>query len=235
MGLGGKTITTWEEMKTTFLDKYQDYCKSRDVKEEIFKIVQKEDENMEDFLERFNYSLQRSGHNDLDKDILKIIFLRALREDSLELLNMVGKGDISKSDFDTICELCIQCSRGAARQRQGTRITKPSDSGVTKIELGNLLEDLRTDILNTLTSQMDLLQEKQKQIESEKSMAVFCPRCRKKHSQHECPLNTICAICEQNHETSECPSLPGLKVIFQGADKEKDQLYFMGPKKPWQP
>ena len=53
-GLGRKNITTWEEMKTTFLDKYQDYCKSRDVKEDIFKIVQKEDENMEDFLERFN-------------------------------------------------------------------------------------------------------------------------------------------------------------------------------------
>ena len=75
MGLGGKTITTWEEMKTTFLDKYQDYFKSRDVKEDIFKIMQKEDENMEEFLEHFNYSLQRSGHNDLDKDILKIIFL----------------------------------------------------------------------------------------------------------------------------------------------------------------
>ena len=92
MGLGGKTVTTWEEMKTTFLDKYQYYCKSRDVKEEIFKIMHKENENMEDFLERFNYSLQRSGHNDIDKDILKIIFLRSLREDSLELLNMVGKG-----------------------------------------------------------------------------------------------------------------------------------------------
>jgi len=28
MGLRGRTITTWEEMKTTFLEKYQDYCKS---------------------------------------------------------------------------------------------------------------------------------------------------------------------------------------------------------------
>jgi hypothetical protein len=43
--------------------------------------VEKEDENMEDVLERFNYSLQRSRHNDIDKDILKIMFLRALRED----------------------------------------------------------------------------------------------------------------------------------------------------------
>ena len=93
-------------MKEAFLEKYQDYCKSRDIKEEIFKFVQKEDENMEDCVE-FKYILQRSGHSDLDKDILKIILLPALREDSLQLLNIVGKQDISKEDFDTICDYCI--------------------------------------------------------------------------------------------------------------------------------
>lgn len=33
------------------------------------------------------------------------------------------------------------------------------------------------------------------------------------------------------------PSLPRLKEVFQGASEENavDQLYFMGPKKPWQP
>ena len=96
MGLGGKYITTWDDMKTIFLEKYRDYSKSRDVKEEIFKIMQKEDENMEDFVECFKYSLHRSGHSDLDKDILKIIFLQALREEPLELLNVVGNRDISK-------------------------------------------------------------------------------------------------------------------------------------------
>ena len=51
---------------------------------------------MEDCVERFKYLLQRSGHSNLDKDILKIILLRAQREDSLKLLNIVGKGDVSK-------------------------------------------------------------------------------------------------------------------------------------------
>lgn len=46
-------------MKMIFLEKYQDYCKSLDVKEIFFKIMQKEDENMEDFVEHFQYSLQR--------------------------------------------------------------------------------------------------------------------------------------------------------------------------------
>ena len=69
-------ITSWEGKKEAFLEKYQDYCNSHDIKEEIFKFSQKEDENMEDCVERFKYILQRSGHSDLDKDILKIILLR---------------------------------------------------------------------------------------------------------------------------------------------------------------
>ena len=33
MGLGGRSITTWQEMRTTFLENYKDYCKARDIKE----------------------------------------------------------------------------------------------------------------------------------------------------------------------------------------------------------
>lgn len=74
---------------------------------------------MEEFMECFKYSLQRSSHSDLDKDILKLIFLWVLREESLEIVNVVGKGDISKEYFDTICVLYTKCSHGAARHRQG--------------------------------------------------------------------------------------------------------------------
>ena len=54
MGVGGSMITSREGMKEFFLEKYQDYCKSRDIKEEIFKFAQKEDENMEDCVEYLN-------------------------------------------------------------------------------------------------------------------------------------------------------------------------------------
>jgi hypothetical protein len=91
MGLGGSTISTWDDMRTTFLGKYQDYCKSRNIKEELFKFAQKEDESLKDCVERFKYTLQRSGHSDLDKEILKIILLRSFRDDSMELLNILGK------------------------------------------------------------------------------------------------------------------------------------------------
>ena len=112
MRLGGKTISSWDAMKEVFLEKYQDYFKSCDIKEDIFKFVQKEDENMEDCVERFKYILQSLGHSDLDKYILKIILLRELREDSLQILNIVGKGDVSKEEFDTICEYSLSVHRG---------------------------------------------------------------------------------------------------------------------------
>ena len=38
MGLGEYTIKTWEQMKSTFLKKNQDYCKSKDAKNNIFKM-----------------------------------------------------------------------------------------------------------------------------------------------------------------------------------------------------
>ena len=85
-----------------------------------------------------------------------------------------------------------------------------------KVEIRNLLDNLRMDILSTLSTQMDTLQVKQKQLELDRTMAIFYPMCRKKHPERECPLNSIeeCAICELNHATSSCPSLPGLKAVF---------------------
>jgi hypothetical protein len=48
--------TWWEKyyyrdvMKQAFLKKYQDYSKARDLSEEIFKMTQKEDESLGDYV-----------------------------------------------------------------------------------------------------------------------------------------------------------------------------------------
>jgi hypothetical protein len=75
MSLGEHVITSWDQMKQKFLNKYQDYCRTREKKEELFKMMQKEDENLEDFVERLQYNLQRSSHPGVSKDILKTILL----------------------------------------------------------------------------------------------------------------------------------------------------------------
>ena len=47
MSLGGETITTWYQMKHVFLAKYQDYCRTKDKREKLFKMVNKDDEILE--------------------------------------------------------------------------------------------------------------------------------------------------------------------------------------------
>lgn len=58
MGLRGNNIHTWEDMKKVFLQKYEDYCKARDLIEEIFQMTQKEDESLEYYVELFQYNIQ---------------------------------------------------------------------------------------------------------------------------------------------------------------------------------
>ena len=52
MILGGETVTTWDQIKQVFLANYQDYCQTKDKREELFKMVQKDDESLEEFVER---------------------------------------------------------------------------------------------------------------------------------------------------------------------------------------
>ena len=60
MGLGESTIKTWDDMKTSFLRKYKEYCKPKDSRHDIFKIQQIEDKSLEDYLDRFIYTLHKS-------------------------------------------------------------------------------------------------------------------------------------------------------------------------------
>ena len=149
MSLGGHVITTWDQMKEKFVAKYQDYYRMREKREELFKMVHKEDENMEDFMERLQYNLQRSKHPDVSKDILKTILLKGVRDDCLDMLNMLGKGDISKESYDEIVNLCKRCSRGAANKSKRkdstySRVQKSASGGATRTEISNLLEEFKT-------------------------------------------------------------------------------------------
>jgi hypothetical protein len=38
MSLGGENISTWVQMRQLFLNKYQDYCQTRERREELFKM-----------------------------------------------------------------------------------------------------------------------------------------------------------------------------------------------------
>ena len=104
-------------------------------------------------MEQLQYNLQRSGHPDVSKDILKTILLKGVRDDCLDMLNMLGKGDISKESYEDIVNLCKRCSRGSTRNKSATRDTnfsrvqKSANGGATREDIGNLLEYFKTKTL----------------------------------------------------------------------------------------
>ena len=82
MGLGGGVINNWDQMKESFLKKYQDYCRSRELKDEIFQMKAKPNEALEEYVERFQYNLQRSPSESLPlpDNVLKTALIRGMKE-----------------------------------------------------------------------------------------------------------------------------------------------------------
>ena len=100
-----------------------------------------------------------------------------------------------------------------------------------------MLEELKSEMLQTLAMQMDTLHIKRKQEEVERDLAIFCPRCTRRHPRNECRLNSIevCSIYEEDHSTDKCPSFPRLKAVYQGAEEATEPLYFMNQRRPHGP
>ena len=144
-------------MKQTFLDRYLDYCMPTNHKDEVFKMMQKEDENLEDLLERFQYNLKRAKLSNLDDETLKALILKAIRDEWIDILNMMGKGDISQLPLRDITELCVHLSRGKSKTGKGPRdpslirANKSATGSVSREKIGNILDEFKTDILGSLS------------------------------------------------------------------------------------
>jgi hypothetical protein len=223
MGLPGNSITTWAQMQQAFNNKYRDYCRSKDTKEEIFRMTMGSDESLEDYEERFQLSYKRARCT-LDPESLKLVLLRGIPEDLLDTLHLLAGGDIYQLPYEDIKTVFRNHSRAARKRGRGSQpiASTSSSSSSLKGELGNMLEDFKSEMLQTLAMQMDTLHIKRKQEEAERALAIFCPRCTRRHPRNECPLNSIevCSVCEEDHSTISALPCPDLK------------LYTKGPKEP---
>jgi hypothetical protein len=78
MGLRKDIICTWDQMTKKFLDKYQYYYKDKSRREEVFKMMQSEDESMKDYVEWITYNLERENKGDLVPEKRCVVFLRGI-------------------------------------------------------------------------------------------------------------------------------------------------------------
>ena len=91
---------------------------------------------------------------------MRTIFLKGIQDVYIDVLNLMGTGDVSQLTFEEISNLCKKYPRSKAKSGKGirdTRINKSTLGGVTRIELGNLLEKFKT---NILSSQLDTMKVK---------------------------------------------------------------------------
>lgn len=110
---------------------------------------------------------------------------------------------------------------------------------VSRSEIGNTLDEFKTDILGNLSEQIDALKLQNMQEVEADALAIFFPKCRKKHALREFPLDAkiieTCVICLENHESRSCPSIPGLEAVFQEETISNPikSLFFFS-RGPWQ-
>jgi len=107
-----------------------------------------------------------------------------MKEQWIETLNIMGKGNIYQEYFANIIDLCIKSSRGRTRLKlvehdRFIRDNKITGEGVTHTEIRNLLENFKTDILGTLTKQLDIMQEKYKKAKLEKILQYSAPYAKR--------------------------------------------------------
>ena len=101
-------------MKKTFLKKYQDYCRIRESTDEIFQMVAKTNETLEEYVELFQYNLQRYPYPNLPPEVLKTTMIKGMKYQWVETLNLMGNIFIKR-----IMTILYNCATGVLEVVQG--------------------------------------------------------------------------------------------------------------------
>ena len=91
----------------------------------------------------------------LDPESLKLVLLSGVREDLVDNLIMVGGGEIYELPYEDMKVLFTNHSRVARKNSRGSQpMVSPSSSNTSiKGEIGNMLEDFKSEMLQTLSLQ----------------------------------------------------------------------------------
>lgn len=223
MGLGANVIGTWDEMQTLFLEKYKDYCKESDPRgDEIFRISQKEDETLEDYVSCFLYIMQKNPQHVLAEDSQKLIFLRGVNNNCLEALDLMASGDISQISWDDLKKIYLNYSRSTMKKGRGyqSTVTKGISQGISKLKISNLLSFFKKDIINDVATHRDTITTKKKHAKIKSQFVEYCPHCHEQKKDYRCKL---VANLDNQH----------LSTKYMKMDGDNDQVFFISQNQPW--
>lgn len=160
---------------------------------------QKEDEPLEDHVERFQFSLKKNPQNKLFEESLKLVFFRGVNEDCMYAINLIVRGDVSQLP-EEICRVYKNYSRTFTKKPRGKRTSTigKSSTRVSKIDLSNFFSNMKEDIINHLSTQLETLHIKKKQEEVEAMFIEYCPDCRQR--KVNCKCKRVVSIQEKRRE-----------------------------------
>jgi hypothetical protein len=87
----------------------------------IIFLNQTKDESLEDYLERFLYNYQKSKLFTTNPAVVRTAFLKGLRDDCIEVLNLLSSGDVHQKPFSEIADYYRRYSRGQDKIGKGPR------------------------------------------------------------------------------------------------------------------
>ena len=96
------------------------------------------DESLEDYEERFQLSYKRARCT-LDPESLKLVLLRGVPEDLLDILHLLVGGDIYQLPYDDIKTVFRNHSRVARKRGRGSQLL--ASAPLSKNEFANQMEE----------------------------------------------------------------------------------------------
>ena len=76
--------------------------------DDFFRMTQREDETLEDYVARLMFNLQLNIQHQLNEESQKHLFLKGVHEGSMEALDLMARGDITQKTWSDIKEICMK-------------------------------------------------------------------------------------------------------------------------------
>ena len=141
---------------------------------------------------------------------MKTLLLKGIKDEFLELLNLIGKGDVFQFSYDDVCELCIRYSRGISKAGKNSRDVCSFFSkfatriGDIRAEIKVLFENFKVDFVSSLNAKLAILQVHKNQEFDE----VFPTHDRKEHTIDGCSSLSRMEVSYQRGKEAATRSKP---------------------------
>ncbi|XP_028098230.1 uncharacterized protein LOC114297954 [Camellia sinensis] len=133
--LPSRTITTWNEMKRLFLEKYFPASRAANIQKEIYGVRQHNRESLHEYWERFKKLCASCPHHQISEQLLIQYFYEGLLPTDRSMIDAASGGALVDKTLEVVRNLIANMA--ANSQQFGTRLNLPSKH-VNEVNISSL-------------------------------------------------------------------------------------------------